>query len=276
MVVVRQTIFRDKKILCTLLLTNNFLQVHGKVVILQTILIKYLYKMENNYYSIPSQSATMVGSLMKSVYMWMTLALGITGVVALYVAQSSDLLYTIFSNSILFWGLVIAEFALVMVISARLLKMSFSTALLLFMLYSVINGLTLSVIFALYTKASVASTFFVTAGTFGVMSLIGYFTKKDLSKLGGILFMLLIGLVIATLVNIFWANDTLYWITTYAGVLIFVGLTVYDTNKIKRMLECSYGEDEMTQKLALMGALTLYLDFINLFLYLLRILGDRK
>ncbi|MBR5323320.1 MAG: Bax inhibitor-1/YccA family protein [Muribaculaceae bacterium] len=232
--------------------------------------------MENNYYSIPSQSATMVGSLMKSVYMWMTLALGITGVVALYVAQSSDLLYTIFSNSILFWGLVIAEFVLVMVISARLLKMSFSTALLLFMLYSVINGLTLSVIFALYTKASVASTFFVTAGTFGVMSLIGYFTKKDLSKLGGILFMLLIGLVIATLVNIFWANDTLYWITTYAGVLIFVGLTVYDTNKIKRMLECSYGEDEMTQKLALMGALTLYLDFINLFLYLLRILGDRK
>lgn len=213
---------------------------------------------------------------MKSVYMWMTLALGITGVVALYVAQSSDLLYTIFSNSILFWGLVIAEFVLVMVISARLLKMSFSTALLLFMLYSVINGLTLSVIFALYTKASVASTFFVTAGTFGVMSLIGYFTKKDLSKLGGILFMLLIGLVIATLVNIFWANDTLYWITTYAGVLIFVGLTVYDTNKIKRMLECSYGEDEMTQKLALMGALTLYLDFINLFLYLLRILGDRK
>ncbi|MBR5241029.1 MAG: Bax inhibitor-1/YccA family protein [Muribaculaceae bacterium] len=232
--------------------------------------------MENNYYSIPSQSATMVGSLMKSVYMWMTLALGITGVVALYVAQSSDLLYAIFSNSILFWGLVIAEFALVMVISARLLKMSFSTALMLFMLYSVINGLTLSVIFALYTKASVASTFFVTAGTFGVMSLIGYFTKKDLSKLGSILFMLLIGLVIATLVNIFWANDTLYWITTYAGVLIFVGLTVYDTNKIKRMLECSYGEDEVTQKLALMGALTLYLDFINLFLYLLRILGDRK
>lgn len=232
--------------------------------------------MGNNYYSIPSQSATMVGSLMKSVYMWMTLALGITGVVALYIAQSADLLYAIFSNSILFWGLLIAEFVVVMFISARLHKMSFTTALMLFMLYSVINGLTLSVIFALYTKASVASTFFVTAGTFGVMSLIGYFTKKDLSKLGGILFMLLIGLVIATLVNIFWANDTLYWVTTYAGVLIFVGLTVYDTNKIKRMLECSYGEDEMTQKLALMGALTLYLDFINLFLYLLRLLGDRK
>lgn len=232
--------------------------------------------MENNYYSIPTQSSTMVGSLMKSVYMWMTLALGITGVVALYVAQSAQLLTAIFSNSILFWGLIIAEFVLVMVISARLLKMSFTLAFMLFMLYSVINGLTLSVIFAIYTKASVASTFFVTAGTFGIMSLIGYITKKDLSKLGGIFFMLLIGLVIATIVNIFWANDTLYWVTTYAGVLIFVGLTVYDTNKIKRMLECSYGEDEMTQKLALMGALTLYLDFINLFLYLLRLLGDRK
>lgn len=232
--------------------------------------------MENNYYSIPTQSTTVVGSLMKSVYMWMTLALGITGVVALYVAQSSDLLYAIFSNTILFWGLIIAEFVLVMVISARILKMSFSSAFMLFMLYSVINGLTLSVIFALYTKASVASTFFVTAGTFGVMSLIGFVTKKDLSKLGGILFMLLIGLIIATVVNIFWANDTLYWVTTYAGVLIFVGLTVYDTNKIKRMLECSYGENEVTQKIALMGALTLYLDFINLFLYLLRILGDRK
>ena len=232
--------------------------------------------MENNYYSIPTQSTTVVGSLMKSVYMWMTLALGITGVVALYVAQSSDLLYSIFSNTILFWGLIIAEFVLVMVISARILKMSFSSAFMLFMLYSVINGLTLSVIFALYAKSSVASTFFVTAGTFGVMSLIGFVTKKDLSKLGGILFMLLIGLIIATVVNIFWANDTLYWVTTYAGVLIFVGLTVYDTNKIKRMLECSYGENEVTQKIALMGAVTLYLDFINLFLYLLRILGDRK
>ena len=125
--------------------------------------------------------------------MWMTLALGITGVVALYVAQSAQLLTAIFSNSILFWGLIIAEFVLVMVISARLLKMSFTSAFMLFMLYSVINGLTLSVIFAIYTKASVASTFFVTAGTFGIMSLIGYITKKDLSKLGGILFMLLIG-----------------------------------------------------------------------------------
>ncbi|MBO5720306.1 MAG: Bax inhibitor-1/YccA family protein [Bacteroidales bacterium] len=232
--------------------------------------------MENNYFSISSRSSAQVGSLMKSVYMWMTLALGITGIVALYVSQNTMLMQSIFSNSIMFWGLMIAEFVLVMIISARIHRMAFSTALILFMVYSLINGLTLSVIFVIYTKASVATTFFVTAGTFGVMSLIGFFTKKDLSKFGGILFMLLIGLVIATVVNIFWANDSLYWIITYAGVLIFVGLTVYDTNKIKRMLEMSPEENEMTQKIALLGALTLYLDFINLFLYLLRLLGDRK
>ena len=232
--------------------------------------------MENNYYYVPTHSATEVGALMKSVYMWMTLALGVTGVVALYVAQSTELMYSIFSNSILFWGLIIAEFALVMIISARIHKMSFSTSLLLFLLYSLVNGLTLSVIFAAYTKESVATTFFVTAGTFGVMSLIGYFSKKDLSKLGGILFMLLIGLIIATVVNIFWANSTMYWIITYAGVLIFVGLTIYDTNKIKAMLEYHQGDEVITQKIALLGALTLYLDFINLFLYLLRLLGDRK
>ncbi len=232
--------------------------------------------MENNYYSVSSHSSVEVGALMKSVYMWMTLALGITGVVALYVAQSTELMYSIFSNSILFWGLIIAEVVLVIVISARIHKISFSTALFLFMIYSLINGLTLSVIFAAYTKESVATTFFVTAGTFGVMSLIGYFTKKDLSKLGGILFMLLIGLVIATIVNIFWANSTMYWIITYAGVLIFVGLTIYDTNKIKAMLEYHQGDEVITQKIALMGALTLYLDFINLFLYMLRLLGDRK
>ena len=191
-------------------------------------------------------------------------------------SQSTELMYSIFSNSILFWGLIIAEFALVMIISARIHKMSFSTSLLLFLLYSLVNGLTLSVIFAVYTKESVATTFFVTAGTFGIMSLVGYFTKKDLSKLGGILFMLLIGLIIATVVNIFWANSTMYWIITYAGVLIFVGLTIYDTNKIKAMLEYHQGDEVITQKIALMGALTLYLDFINLFLYLLRILGDRK
>ena len=144
-----------------------------------------------------------------------------------------------------------------------------------FLAYSFLNGLTLSVVFLAYTKSSIASTFFVTAGTFAAMSLYGYFTKKDLSSWGNLFFMALIGLIIATIVNVFWANTTLYWVTTYAGVLIFVGLTAYDTNRIKQML-ANQEVNEGTQKLALLGALTLYLDFINMFLYLLRIFGDRR
>lgn len=228
-----------------------------------------------NLSSATTVSNTGVAQLVKNVYMWMTLALGVTGVVALAVAGSEQLMLSLFSNSAIFWVLLIAEIGLVFYISARIMKISFATATTLFMLYSVINGLVLSALFALYTKASVASAFFVTAGTFGAMSLYGYFTKRDLSSIGNILFMALIGLIIATVVNIFFASDTLYWVITYAGVLIFVGLTIYDTQKIKRML---YGMEinETSQKLALLGALTLYLDFINLFLYLLRILGDRR
>ncbi len=228
-----------------------------------------------NLSSATTVSNTGVAQLVKNVYMWMTLALGVTGVVALAVAGSEQLMLSLFSNSAIFWVLLIAEIGLVFYISARIMKISFATATTLFMLYSVINGVVLSALFAMYTKASVASAFFVTAGTFGAMSLYGYFTKRDLSSIGNILFMALIGLIIATVVNIFFASDTLYWVITYAGVLIFVGLTIYDTQKIKRML---YGMEinETSQKLALLGALTLYLDFINLFLYLLRILGDRR
>ena len=228
-----------------------------------------------NLSSATTVSNTGVAQLVKNVYMWMTLALGVTGVVALAVAGSEQLMLSLFSNSAIFWVLLIAEIGLVFYISARIMKISFATATTLFMLYSVINGVVLSALFAMYTKASVASAFFVTAGTFGAMSLYGYFTKRDLSSIGNILFMALIGLIIATVVNIFFASDTLYWVITYAGVLIFVGLTIYDTQKIKRML---YGMEinETSQKLALLGALTLYLDFINLFLYILRILGDRR
>ena len=207
--------------------------------------------------------------------MWMTLALGVTGVVSLAVAGSEQITRMVLGNSAIFWVLLIAEIGLVFYISARIMKISFATATTLFMLYSVLNGLTLSVLFAVYTKASIASAFFVTAGTFGVMSLYGYFTKRDLSSLGNILFMALIGLIIATVVNIFFFSETFYWIITYAGVLIFVGLTIYDTQKIKRALE-GMEINETSQKLALLGALTLYLDFINLFLYILRILGDRR
>lgn len=228
-----------------------------------------------NLSSATTVSKTTVAQLVKNVYMWMTLALGVTGVVSLAVANSEQLMRMVLGNSAIFWVLLIAEIGLVFYISARIMKISFATATTLFMLYAVLNGLTLSVLFAVYTKASIASAFFVTAGTFGAMSLYGYVTKRDLSSLGNILFMALIGLIIATVVNLFFFSETMYWIITYAGVLIFVGLTIYDTQKIKRML---YGMEinETSQKLALLGALTLYLDFINLFLYILRILGDRR
>ena len=190
-----------------------------------------------NLSSAANVSKTNVAQLVKNVYMWMTLALGVTGVVSLAVAGSEQITRMVLGNSAIFWVLLIAEIGLVFYISARIMKISFATATTLFMLYSVLNGLTLSVLFAVYTKASIASAFFVTAGTFGVMSLYGYFTKRDLSSLGNILFMALIGLIIATVVNIFFFSETFYWVITYADVLIFVGLTIYDTQKIKRALE---------------------------------------
>lgn len=230
----------------------------------------------NSDYSVSDyQSKLAQSTLIKNVYLWMTAALAITGITAMAVSNSYAMQQFIFGSHFMFFGLIIAELALVWYVSARIQSLSFTTATGLFMLYSFINGLTLSVIFLAYTTTSIASTFFVTAGTFGAMSLYGYFTKKDLTSLGNLLFMLLIGLIIATVVNIFWANSTLYWITTYAGIFIFVGLTAYDTQKIKRLLS---GQEitEESQKMALLGALSLYLDFINLFLYLLRIFGDRK
>ncbi|MEG1999214.1 MAG: Bax inhibitor-1/YccA family protein [Bacteroidales bacterium] len=192
--------------------------------------------METNIYSAGTSATTRSAQLIKNVYMWMTLALGITGITALAAAGSYELQQAIIGNKMMFWILMFAEIGLVIFIAARIMKISFATATTLFMIYSVLNGLTLSVIFMMYTKASIASAFFVTAGTFGAMSLYGYVTKRDLSSLGNILFMALIGLIIATVVNIFWANEIFYWIVTYAGVLIFVGLTAYDTQKIKKML----------------------------------------
>lgn len=214
--------------------------------------------------------------LMRSVYLWMVLALVITGLTAAYVASSPAYISALVNNPVLFYGVIIAELALVFILSGRIHKMSFTSASLMFILYSLLTGVSLSTIFLAYTESSIATTFLITAGTFGTMSLVGFVTKKDLSKLGGILFMALIGLIIATLVNIFLVSDTLGWIINYVGVLIFVGLTAYDTQKIKQMVR-EYGTDinEQTQKMALMGSLSLYLDFINMFLYLLRIFGNR-
>ena len=214
--------------------------------------------------------------LMRKVYVWMTLALVITGMTAYYVATNETILTAILTNKVLFYGLLIAELGLVFGVSAAINRLSLLTATLMFVLYSVINGATLSLIFFAFEFASIAKVFFITAGTFGAMAAIGYTTKTDLSSLGKILFMALIGLIIATLANLFFKSDTLTTILSYVGVLIFVGLTAWDSQKIKKMLMQAPDVDEGTQKLALLGALTLYLDFVNLFLYMLRIFGSRR
>ena len=215
-------------------------------------------------------------ALMRKVYVWMTLALVITGATAYGVATSPGIQMALFSNQLLFWGLIIAEFGLVIGISAAINRLSLTTATLMFILYSVINGAMLSSIFVIYTMSSIASVFFITAGTFAVMALIGYTTKTDLTSMGKILFMALIGIIIATVVNIFLKSSGLQMIVSYLGVLIFVGLTAYDSQKIKHMLQMAPDASEASQKLALLGALTLYLDFVNLFIYLLRIFGRRE
>ena len=211
--------------------------------------------------------------LMRNGYLWMTLALMITGITAAGVANSPNILALIYSSQVVMWGIIIAEFGLVIYISARLEKLSLSTATTLFALYSILNGVMLSSIFLLYSTAIISKVFFITAGTFGVTALYGYATKKDLSSLGNILFMALIGLVIATIVNVFMKSAMFDLILSYIGVIIFVGLTAWDSQKIKHMMMVQQDADESAQKLALIGALSLYLDFINLFLYLLRIFG---
>lgn len=214
--------------------------------------------------------------LMRKVYTWMTLALVLTGLTAYGVATSPGILMAIYSNPALLWGLVIAEFALVFGVSAAINRLSLTTATLMFVAYSVINGALLSSIFLVYTAASITSVFFITAATFATMALIGYTTKTDLTSVGKLLFMALIGLIIATVVNIFVGSSMLTMICSYVGVLIFVGLTAYDSQKIRHMLQQAPDAGESSQKLALLGSLTLYLDFINLFIYLLRIFGDRR
>lgn len=224
-----------------------------------------------------NQSAAVFSALMRKVYLWMTLGLVMTGLAAAYVAGNASLMQTLFSSSTSVLLLVLVELGVVFYFSARIMHMSFATAGVLFAVYALLNGVTLSVIFVLYSLEGIMTTFFVTAGMFGAMSLVGYFVKRDLSAIGRFLFMALIGLIIATVVNLFVASSALYWGITYLGVLIFAGLTAYDTQKIKHML-MSYGTEvnDGTMKLALLGSLTLYLDFVNLFLYLLRFFGGNR
>ena len=219
---------------------------------------------------------TVEADFMQKVYLWMTFALTLTGFVAYRTTQSEFLLELIFSSSFGFIGLILAELALVFWISSGIQRMSSNMAIGLFLLYSVLNGMTLSVLLIAYTGASVASTFFITAGMFGAMSIYGYTTKQDLSSWGNLLFMALFGLILASVVNIFLQSSGLYWLISYIGVLVFVGLTAYDTQKIKQLAAQVIVESEVGRKVATLGALTLYLDFINMFIFMLRILGNRR
>jgi FtsH-binding integral membrane protein len=224
----------------------------------------------------PAEALVETQNFFVKVYGWMSVALIITGLVAVWTASNAAVMSLLLESRWTFFGLILLEFVAVAYLVLWIAKMSSQTAALVFILYSMLNGFTLSVIFLIYTADSIASTFFITAGTFAVMSIYGYFTKSDLSRLGNILLMGLMGLVIASVVNVFFQDETLYWITTYAGVLIFTGLIAYDTQKIKNLnIIGNEGTDE-DRKEAIIGALTLYLDFINLFLKLLRIFGRRK
>ncbi len=216
-----------------------------------------------------------VSAAMQKVYLWMTFALIISGLSAWYVASSPTLLQAIFGNQALFFGLIILELVLVIGVSAGINRLSPTAATLLFIFYSIVNGITLASIFVVYTMSSIASVFFITAGTFAAMAVVGYTTKKDLSGWGRYLLMALIGLIIATVVNIFLKSEGMYMLLNYVGVLIFVALTAYDTQAIKRMMMEADGNEEIMQKIGIIGALTLYLDFINIFIKLLAIFGNR-
>jgi len=215
-----------------------------------------------------------VARFFNAVYAWMAAGLALTAMVAWYVSTRPDLMMQIFRGPVLI-GLIIVELVLVFTVAAAVNKINAAVATGLFLLYSALNGLTLSAIFIVYAQATIASAFIITAGTFGAMSVWGFVTKRDLSGMGSILFMALIGLVLASIVNMFWANSMLTMLINYAGVLIFVGLTAYDTQKLKAIAVATAHDAAMSARLSVSGALTLYLDFVNLFLFLLRILGRR-
>ncbi|ENM8777648.1 Bax inhibitor-1/YccA family protein [Salmonella enterica] len=216
------------------------------------------------------QARSGLQTYMAQVYGWMTVGLLLTAFIAWYAANTPAVMMFVFSSKITFFGLIIAQLALVFVLSGLVHKLSAGMATTLFMLYSALTGLTLSSIFIVYTYSSIASTFVVTGGMFGAMSLYGYTTKRDLSGFGNMLFMALIGIVLASL-------EALMWAVTYIGVVVFVGLTAYDTQKLKNIGEQIDTRDSANlRKYSILGALTLYLDFINLFLMLLRIFGNRR
>lgn len=221
-------------------------------------------------------SAADSASFLPRVYGWMTAGLALTALAALFTISSEAALQLIFGNRLVFYGLIIGELALVIAISAAVNRISAATATLLFLAYSALNGVTFASIFLIYTRSSIASTFLVASGTFAAMSLYGYATKRDLTGWGSFFFMGLIGILIASVVNIFLHSEMINWVVSYLGVFVFVGLTAYDTQKIKMIGQSGFADGEARTKAAILGALALYLDFINLFLMLLRIMGNRR
>ncbi|MCK8601254.1 Bax inhibitor-1/YccA family protein [Desulfoferrobacter suflitae] len=232
--------------------------------------------MNNEVYYQRERTAELQSEFIRRVYNWMGIGLATTALVAMFTASSQSMLQLIFATPMVFFGLIAVELGLVIALSAAINRLQASTAALMFFIYSALNGLTLSAIFLAYTQASIASTFFITAGTFAAMSIYGYSTKRDLTSWRSFLFMGLIGIILASVVNLFLHSESIYWVVTIGGVLVFVGLTAYDTQKIKEMAYQGFGNAEMERKGAVIGALRLYLDFINLFLLLLRLFGGRR
>lgn len=232
--------------------------------------------MNNDIFLSPEEVALSQQRFIVKVYGFMAGALAITGLIAMLTASSEAMLSFIYGNPGIRTVLIVAELLLVISLAGFINRLSGFAATAIFIVYSILNGLTLSVIFLLYTSESIASTFFITAGMFGLMSAYGYYTRTDLTKFGNILFMALIGLILASIVNIFLHSQAMYWIVAYAGVFIFTGLIAYDTQKIKSLSVLSHVGAEEERKGAIIGALSLYLDFINLFLMLLRFFGRRK
>jgi len=222
-----------------------------------------------------ANTAAKVNTFLKSVYNWMTIGLSLTGLTAFYVSHNPTLLNIIYGNPVIQILLFVGVLGLVFFLSARIQKLSAATATSLFVIYAVLMGVMLSYVFIAYTASSIVSTFFICALTFASFSVYGMVTKRDLTSLGGFMFMGLIGIIIASVINIFIGSTALEMIISYIGVLVFVGLTAYDTQKLKEMSLTMPGNatGAMIRKATIMGALTLYLDFINLFLMLLRILG---
>jgi uncharacterized protein len=223
-----------------------------------------------------AQIAAENAAFLRKVYAFMAAGLGATALTAMLVASSEWAIGIFIETPAVFYGLLIGEVIMVWTFASVAKRMNAIGAAALFFAYAVMNGLTLSVIFLIYTKASITSTFFVTAGTFGAMSIYGFLTKRDLSGVGHFAMMGLFGLIIASVVNLFLRSPAIYWLTTFAGILVFVGLTAYDTQKIKQMNVIGNAGTDEDHKEAIHGALVLYLDFINLFLYLLRLLGRRR